>query len=472
MAGVTVALIVLGTIGVSGVAEAVPGAVLWGKRYNGPGNGIDAARRMAMSPDGSKIYVSGSSVGATSGSDYATIAYNAATGSQVWVNRWSGAGSGADAVTAIALSPDGTKLYVTGSSVASTSGSDYATVAYNAATGALLWAKRYNGPGNGYDEARAVAVSPDGTKISVSGRSIGSTTDLDYATIAYNATSGAVIWTKRYNGPGNRTDDASAVVVSADGTKVYVSGSSEASSSFIDYATIAYNATTGAVIWTKRYNGPGNFIDQVSAMRLSPDGIKVYVTGSSTGPHSIAEDGRSDYATIAYNATTGALVWVKRYNGPANGDDMPGAIAVSGDGTKVYVTGGSPSTNATCVNCDDYATLAYNAMTGAVVWTMRYNGPANNADSAASVAVSPNGTKVYVTGQSVGSTGTYNYATVAYNAATGAFGWAKRYDGPGNGADDASGVVVSPDSSKIYVTGDSFGSTSNSDYATFAYSAT
>jgi DNA-binding beta-propeller fold protein YncE len=459
------------TIGLSGVAAAVPGAVLWTTRYNGPDNRNDSSRRVAMSPDGTKVYVAGSSVGTTSGSDYETIAYNAATGAAVWGKRYNGTGNAADSVTAVAVSPDGTKIYVTGSSAGSTSGSDYATVAYNATTGALLWVMRYNGPGDDYDEASAVVVSPNGTKVYVTGRSIGSTSELDYATIAYNAMTGAVVWTMRYNGPGNQNDDASAVVVSADGTKVYVSGSSEGSTSFIDYATVAYNATTGALLWVKRYNGPGNSYDLVRAMRRSPDGTKVYVTGASTGLYSVGSTPTFDYATIAYNATTGAVVWTKRYNGPGNADDDASAVAVSPDGTKVYVTGGSIATVGDCT-CDDYATVAYNAMTGAVVWTMRYNGPANRSDGASAVAVSRDSTKVYVTGQSKGSTGNYNFATLAYNAATGAVGWAQRYDGPGSGPDYGSAVVVSPDSTKVYVTGRSIGSTNNFDYATIAYSAT
>ena len=83
----------------------------------------------------------------------------------------------------MAVSPDGTTVYVTG-----TSGSDqgYATVAYSAATGSQLWASRYHGPANDGD-ACCVAVSPDGTAVYVTGDSYGGPTDYDYATVAYRS---------------------------------------------------------------------------------------------------------------------------------------------------------------------------------------------------------------------------------------------------------------------------------------------
>jgi hypothetical protein len=96
---------------------------------------------------------------------------------------------------------------------------------------------------------------------------------------------------------------------------VFVTGSSAGSASALDYATIAYNASTGAKAWVKRYNGPGNGEDHAT-LRVSPDGTEVFVTGYSTG-----STGGGDYATIAYNASTGARLWVARYNGPGNGED-------------------------------------------------------------------------------------------------------------------------------------------------------
>ena len=61
----------------------------------------------------------------------------------------------------MAVSPDGKAVFVTGYSGSQTTGGyDYATVAYNPATGAQLWVKRYNGPA-GDDFAHSMTVSEE-----------------------------------------------------------------------------------------------------------------------------------------------------------------------------------------------------------------------------------------------------------------------------------------------------------------------
>jgi hypothetical protein len=64
--------------------------------------------------------------------------------------------------------------------------------------------------------------------------------------------------------------------------------------------------------------------------------------------------GRGQYATVAYNAATGARLWVRRYNGPANGADGAVSVAVSLTTGSVFVTGHSQGTTG-----PDYATIAY-----------------------------------------------------------------------------------------------------------------
>src|SRR5207247_5726160 len=113
---------------------------------------------------------------------------------------------------------------------------------------------------NRADQAVSLAVSPDGSKVIVTGHScgirVGGYSCFDYATLAYDATTGAQLWVSRYDASG-RQDDAHTVKVSPDGTKVFVTGLSVGTSGYSGYATVAYDATTGAQLWESRYEGLG-----------------------------------------------------------------------------------------------------------------------------------------------------------------------------------------------------------------------
>jgi hypothetical protein len=145
----------------------------------------------------------------------------------------------------------------------------------------------------------------------------------------------------------------------------------------------------GTQLWVQRYNGPANDVDVSVAAAVSPDGTTVFVTGYSDGPN-------VDYATVAYDATTGSPRWLQRYRGPDNKRDIPVAIGVSSDGSSVIVTGYSGGATSGA----DVATVAYDAVTGEQRWAQRYNGPRNGPDTPASLALSPDGSMVYVTGSS------------------------------------------------------------------------
>jgi hypothetical protein len=150
---------------------------------------VESAVAVVAGPGGKTVFVTGTSSGVRSNADWATIAYSAATGARRWVKRHDGPVSSIDYASALALSPDGKTVYVTGNSWLGppedrTAPTEYVTIAYRTATGARLWARHYQNVAFGQDGAASVAVSPAGT-VFVTGSSVSANGDRDYATIAY-----------------------------------------------------------------------------------------------------------------------------------------------------------------------------------------------------------------------------------------------------------------------------------------------
>jgi PQQ-like domain len=424
------------------------GALLWARTYTGPRPHGNAPVAVAVSPTGSAVFVTGYSDGANGVKDYATVAYSAKTGGQLWVSRYNGPGNAADLAYSMVVSQSGRMVFVTGSTVGGqATSSDYATIAYNAKTGARVWVSRYNGPASRHDDGHSVAVGPRGHLVFVTGQSAGTTAvggnSEDFLTIAYRADTGAKVWVRRYNGPGNGLDDASSVLVSPDGGTVFVTGTSyDVDDDDPSIATVAYRAATGARLWISRYR-PGS-LDRLPSLTVSPSGKAVYVIGATKK------------ALIAYNTATGARLWATGIGGQ-NGS--MNSVAVSPAGTMVYVTGCTLGGQATGV---EYMTEAYHAATGARAWVSHYANVRVKYACANAVAVSRSGATAYV----VGVSGQSSLGTVAYSAKSGRQIWTRRYRKFGKDFVSALAVAVSPTSGSVFVTG----TDSKRAYVTLAYS--
>jgi subtilisin family serine protease/outer membrane protein assembly factor BamB len=450
----------------------------WSARYGGPpsqfGESSDEAHDILLDPDGERVYVSGSSLPALPGTlqpDFATAAYDPATGEELWAVRYEGPGNGADDQAGFGISPDGSKVFVAGLSTGADTGNDFATIAYDAATGDELWVARHDGPIHQSDNANALVVSPDGGTVYVSGLVttdfVTGGTTTDYGTIAYDADTGDELWVTLFNGPGDGTDDPRAIDVSPDGSTVVVTGQSRGiDTGFTDFGTVAYDAATGEELWNALYNGPatGFDIDIGGAVTAGADGT-VIVAGSSSGSGT-----GSDWATIAYDISTGEELWVERYDATGS-TDVPRAVTMTPDRGTVVVTGNSWGDG----TGSDYATIAYDAATGDQRWVARHDGSASGLDIAWDIAVTPDGGHVVVTGQSTESGTGNDYATIAYDAATGEQVWTGLYDRGGAG-DIAQAVAVdaTPEVGiRVFVTGQTaiqLGPvTSDVDYGTLAY---
>ncbi|MGA2092547.1 MAG: SBBP repeat-containing protein [Sedimentisphaerales bacterium] len=522
------------------------GQKLWSAQYNGTGTGTDYANAIAVDSSGN-VYVGGQSTGSGTGYDYTTVKYNS-SGIQQWAARYDGPSSSTDIIYKLVLDSSN-NVYVTGESNGVGSARDYATIKYNSA-GSQLWVSRYNGTANGTDVAIDMAVDGSGNTY-VTGRSIGN--DYDYATIKYD-TNGNQLWVSRYNGPANYTDYAYALTIR--GSYIYVTGYSCDPNTYKDYLTIKYDLN-GNQQWLARFNGHAYFDDVAYAMAVDKF-ANVYVTGTAAGDtnsfdcvtvkydssgnqlwkraydaahytdtgRDIAVDNSgnvyvaaqkynnintasSDYAVIKYDSN-GVQLWTAIYNGPANDQDAPYALAVDNSGN-VYVTGYSysSSTNSdyltikydpngnqlwqarydnpdhssdqaraiavddagntyiTGATRGDYGTIKYDS-NGVQLWIATYNGPDGVVDEATALAIDSAG-NVYVTGDSRTSSGSIDYATIKYNS-SGSQLWAARYNGPSNGFDQAYDIGID-NSGNVYVTGYSSGADTNDDFATVKYSS-
>jgi beta-propeller repeat-containing protein len=195
----------------------------------------------------------------------------------------------------------------------------------------------------------------------------------------------------------------------------------------------------GVPLWTNRYNGPANKDDIPVAIAVDSN-CNVFVAGTSAD---MVGDG---FAVIKYS-TDGAPLWTNRWSAPGSSENYLEALALDADGN-VFVTGYGYSTT----TFEDYFTLKY-SNEGAPLWTNLFG--TIFPDFATAIAVSDSG-KVFVTGYSSG-----DYATISYSN-EGVPLWTNRYNG-------ARAIAIAADSSgNVFVTGYSTGNLY--DYATIKYS--
>jgi uncharacterized delta-60 repeat protein len=354
------------------------------------------------------------------------------------VSRYDGPANGQDEATAISLDRDA-NILVTGRSWGSGTYMDYATVKYRPSDGKQLWARRF-GTAAGWDTPVGIGTDALGN-VHVAGTSLSESTGHDYATLKYSP-AGQKLWEERYAGMETLSDMAAGIAVDAAGN-VYVTGVSFRTDTAQDFATVAYSRG-GSLLWEQRYNGSYNGTDEPVGVGVDSKG-GVYVAGTSAA--SVSDLG--DYTVVKYSATDGAVAWARRYDKSGSLFEIARAMAVNADGD-VAVTG--ICYDSSFMADSDVLTVKYDAA-GARLWARSYNGAASGYDYPESVAMDPQG-NVYVAGESADSSYSTNYLALKYDATGRA--WTRTYSGQAKREDMAQAVAVDGDGN-VYVTGFSEG---------------
>lgn len=158
--------------------------------------------------------------------------------------------------------------------------------------------------------------------------------------------------------------------------------------------------TNGTLVWQVEYNNDDNLEDYGIAITEDNAG-NFYLAGTSYRLSSSS----LELVVVKYNSS-GQYQWAYEFNGTANGDDLPSAIAT--DGNDVFVTGGTESTGAG----SDMITLKL-LSNGTLSWSATYDH--NYLDDAAAKIIVKNNGDVAVTGSGADQPNVVDIITLTYD---------------------------------------------------------
>ena len=264
-------------------------------------------------------------------------------------------------------------------------------MAYDADTGAMLWATTIRGS---EPVTCDLAVDPGGERLYVTG-----TVDAHDLSAAYALEDGGRLWTHRQQG---YPSFCGQIAVDPAGSAVFVTATSTSRQNGNEsrYLTIALDAANGEEAWARRFNASPGSLDHPVDVLVAPVADSVVVTGASG----------SDIGTVAYDAGSGGTRWVARSDAVAEPNDM----TLDPMARRLYVLGTAwgPGEN----DWDDFILLAYDVETGAEAWSAVWGGAGELREQADAVAVDPIAGRVYVAGSSADGEGSYDAVVIAFAA--------------------------------------------------------
>jgi DNA-binding beta-propeller fold protein YncE len=272
------------------------GRVLWEGQPGGDVPSFDRPEVLALSPGGAQLYV-----GCGNSSSVVVFARDPVTGGLGFVQAVLDAAP-SDLLArpfGLALSPDGEQLYV-----ASFGDSSVSVFSRDPVTGSLAFVEAETAGVNdpaGLWGARSIALSPDGAHLYVTG-----TLDDSLAVFARDPGSGALAFVevKQDGVDADGLQNPREVVVSPDGTNVYVAGGAE--NAVAVFARDPGSGTLGFVGAAREGVGGVGGLVQPNGLAVGSDGARLYVAAQGA-----VGSGSGALVVFARDAADGALAFLE-----------------------------------------------------------------------------------------------------------------------------------------------------------------
>lgn len=343
---------------------------------------------------------------------------------------------------------EGNFSYVTGYTQESATGNDIVTIKYNS-QGDTVWVRSYNGTANSDDEGFGICVD-DNDNIYVTGYAQNTGRSKDAVILKYSK-QGNLLWARSFSVTTNAVVDKGVAIAVDNRDDIYVTGYTTGTDGNTDIFTMKIDRS-GDILWTAIEDGSSNLNAEGTSIAIDKD-RNVLVCGFIT-----ASGTNTDIAVIKYSRN-GVQRWMKTVDGGAGQEDKAWGIVVD-ESDNAYITGYITNSDG---NTDTYT--ARISTSGNIVWSKTYNGNGNENDKAWGIVVDED-KDVFITGETENAVGNVNYLTIKYDR-QGTSEWVKVYNGTGDDEDVA--TAISLFRNNIVITGRSFGTENNFDYATVRY---
>lgn len=348
------------------------------------------------------------------------------------------------------------KCYVAGYVTQPGTNSDMIIIKYDH-NGDTLWTRTFNGSADSEDKAFGIAID-DGDNIYITGIVTRGGLSHDIAVLNYSS-NGLLRWAKFYSGSTLAFEDKGSAICLDNNGNIYVTGFVTGSDGKKDIIILKFSPN-GTLVYDIREDGPTNGDSEGYGIVVDSDNM-ICVTGFTA-----AEDGTTDIVLLKY-AANGSYRWGKTYDGPAEADDQAFGIVID-ENDNIYITGYITAETGDASGDNTDAVLIKYGSNGSLKWVETYNAEGSSStDKAFGLVIDEDNNMIYIAGQTGASGGQLDYLLAKYTF-SGNRKWATTYDGPVSGDDFANAIDLMRNN-KIVVTGASFGTQNNFDFATVKF---